>query len=334
MTAGRALSPIEKKAPIYCATADPWRTNDLKEITSLWNRGFPSTYHVTEPLLAQKVLEDGDLFHPGTLVYRNGGKILGAVAVKISDGALPEYRQSAWLSSLVTDEPFRRRSIGSFLYRRAEDELKNVGVKTLIVGGEMHNFFSGIPEPDEAKKSFFSAMGFQMNDAVHYDLTADVSETDFAHCGVPVNETGEFETRPMKRPDVPEMERFFDAEFPGRWKFEIMHHLSTGGDLHEILLLCRGKRVCGFCKIHRNKDAENGEFNEQLGRDWGALGPIGIAEDVRGAGLGVRLLRDSLKHLQKAGAHRVNIDWTILKDFYGQFGFSPWRTYLAAYKDL
>lgn len=333
MTGGETVQ--KEKFPLPCtAVAEPWHTEDLKEIALLWNRNFPPAFHVTEHLLLKRVSEDEDLFQPGTLVLRDSGKLLGAVAVKISDGTLPEYRRTAWLSSLATDQPFRRRGIGSFLYRRAEDELKKAGVRTLIAGGEMHPFFSGIPEPSPEKRSFFSTHGFHLNEAVHYDLTADVSEIDFTRCGVSVNETDEFETRPMTNSDLPELNRFFDTEFPGRWKFEIMRHLSTGGDCLEILLLCRKKRVCGFCKIHINRDAENGEFNALLGKNWGALGPIGIAENARGAGLGVRLLRDSLMYLQKGGARRVNIDWTILKDFYGQFGFLPWRTYLAAYKDL
>jgi predicted N-acetyltransferase YhbS len=280
------------------------------------------------------VLEDKDLFLPGTLVCRCGDRILSAIAVKISDGTLPEYPQVAWLSTLVTDEPNRRRGIGTLLYRRAESELKKAGVKTVLVGGEMHNFFSGIPEPDAEKERFFSSLGFHLNDAAHYDLKADVSKIDFTRCDIAVNETPDFVTRPMMKTDLPAMERFFNEEFPGRWKYEIMNHVASGGDLNEVLLFCRGESVYGFCKIHVSRDEQNGEFNEQLGRNWGALGPIGISKSLRGEGLGVRLLRDSLRYLQKTGAHQVNIDWTILKDFYGQFGFLPWRTFLAAYKDL
>lgn len=315
-------------------TAEPWNESEMKEITSLWNRNFSKNFQTTEFLLTKKVLEDADLFGPGTFVCRDGEKIVGLIATKISDNTLPEYPQTAWLSSLVVDEPFRQKGLGTLMYTRAETELKKCGIKTLIVGGEMHNLFSGIPGPTPEKSSFFTKNGFDLNDVDHYDLSADVSKIDFEHSGVPVNETADFVTRPMTKDDLPEMERFFDREFPGRWKFEIKRHIITGGDLNEVLLLCKGKCVCGFCKIHVNHDMQNGEFNRQLGSDWGALGPVGISESVRGMGLGVRILRDSLKFLQTMGAHQVNIDWTILKDFYGQFGFQPWRTYLAAYKDL
>jgi len=39
-------------------------------------------------------------------------------------------------------------------------------------------------------------------------------------------------------------------------------------------------------------------------------------------------------HLQELGAHKTNIDWTVLIEYYGDFGFTPWRIYLYAYKKL
>ena len=50
--------------------------------------------------------------------------------------------------------------------------------------------------------------------------------------------------------------------------------------------------------------------------------------------VGDYILNQSLQQLRKIGAVRVNIDWTILKDFYGQFGFKAERLYLAAYKEF
>ena len=69
-------------------------------------------------------------------------------------------------------------------------------------------------------------------------------------------------------------------------------------------------------------------------RGYGGLGPIGIAKKIRGKHVGDYILNQSLQQLRKIGAVRVNIDWTILKDFYGQFGFEVERPYLAAYKEF
>lgn len=55
-------------------------------------------------------------------------------------------------------------------------------------------------------------------------------------------------------------------------------------------------------------------------KGYGGLGPIGIAKKIRGKHVGDFILNQSLQQLKQIGAVRVNIDWTILKDFYGQFG--------------
>jgi len=312
---------------------DSWNENNVAEIAELWNRNFPKTQHVSNSMLMHRIVNDSDLFVPGTFVCIKGGKIIGFIATKISNNSLPEYQRTAWLSTLLVDEPYRHNGLGSFMYNRAETEIKSMGIKTLIVAGEMKSFFSGIPEPSQESKMFFSKLGFELNDINHYDLTADISTIDFDNFSVKINHTEEFVTRPMTTRDIPEMERFFDKEFPGRWKFEIMQDVKNGVNFNHVLLLCRGKVVCGFCKVYVSH-SENDMFSTQLGSNWGSLGPIGISEDVRGMGLGNRILCDSLKHLKALGAHNVNIDWTILKDFYGQFGFTPWRTYLGAYKEL
>ncbi len=312
---------------------ESWDEKNAGEIAELWNRNFPECYRTNKALLMRKVVNDADLFTPGTFVCKKDGKIIGLIATKISDNSLPEYQQTAWLSALLVDKPFRRNGFGSFFYQKAEHELKKHGIKTLLVAGEMDNFFSGIPNPTPESKHFFSKHGFVLNDVNHYDLTADVSKIDFDSFPIKVNDTDEFVTRPMTQPDIPEIERFFSKEFPGRWKFEIMRHIREGGDFNHVLVLCRSTRVIGFCKVFVSHNV-NSDFNTQLGESWGSLGPIGISEEVRGMGLGNRILRDSLKHLKALGAHNVNIDWTVLKDFYGQFGFVPWRTYLGAYKEI
>lgn len=55
---------------------------------------------------------------------------------------------------------------------------------------------------------------------------------------------------------------------------------------------------------------------------------------IRGHHVGDYILHQSLCQLRKLGVETVNIDWTILKAFYGQFDFYAARTYRAAYMEL
>ncbi len=69
-------------------------------------------------------------------------------------------------------------------------------------------------------------------------------------------------------------------------------------------------------------------------KGYGGLGPIGIAKKNQGKTCWRLYFKSVAQQLRKIGAVRVNIDWTILKDFYGQFGFKAERLYLAAYKEF
>ena len=114
-----------------------------------------------------------------------------------------------------------------------------------------------------------------------------------------------------------------DREFPGRWALEARTQLSQA-DQERFFVVLKDKTgaVQGFCHVSVAEDGNGG------------LGPIGIAQTVRGHRVGDYLLRQSLLHLRRIGAREVCIDWTILKDFYGRFGFQPVRTYRGSYKQV
>ena len=67
-----------------------------------------------------------------------------------------------------------------------------------------------------------------------------------------------------------------------------------------------------------------------LGEKWGSLGPIGVATQERGRGLGHALLGSALINLKQRGVRQCIIDWTTLDDFYGKHGFEVSRRYKIA----
>ena len=115
-----------------------------------------------------------------------------------------------------------------------------------------------------------------------------------------------------------------EREFPGRWVFEAKEAIAEGKNPESIVILWNKDKteIVGYCMISVDE------------KGYGGLGPIGIAKKIRGKHVGDYILNQSLQQLRKIGAVRVNIDWTILKEFYGQFGFKAERLYLAAYKDF
>jgi predicted N-acetyltransferase YhbS len=59
-----------------------------------------------------------------------------------------------------------------------------------------------------------------------------------------------------------------------------------------------------------------------------------VSEDVRGLGLGLALVAAGVSYLHAKGVRDCSIDWTSLLDFYGQLGFTPWKSYYSMEKDL
>ena len=64
-----------------------------------------------------------------------------------------------------------------------------------------------------------------------------------------------------------------------------------------------------------------------LPRPWGQLGPIGVSQGCRGAGYGAACWTRACAACAMPGVDGCVIDWTSLLDFYGKFGFQPYRQY-------
>ena len=170
---------------------------------------------------------------------------------------------------------------------------------------------------------FFKKNGFTLNRDRHFDLEADITDNRLIDSFDTSSFDKEFTVASYKD-NKKELLGFLEREFPGRWVFEAKEAITEGKDPESIVILWDKDKteIVGYCMLSVDE------------RGYGGLGPIGIAKKIRGKHVGDYILNQSLQQLRKIGAVRVNIDWTILKDFYGQFGFKAERLYRAAYKEL
>ena len=307
----------------------PLTGEDLYDISILSGEVFLPEYNVTKVNLKDKLIDDEDRFEEGSFVIRerNTGRLIGFIGTKISHSSL--YPNTAWISIIAVAGAYRRRGYGRLLINEAVKSLKKTGVKNLSIGQEFHNFFSGIPNPNEENLAFFNSLKFSINEGSHYDLEAYITDNYKLMQFDTSKFTTEFEVRTYNG-EYDGLMKFLNSEFPGRWVYEADTALKKGKDPSEILLLWNKeeKRACGFCMLTSYKDEKGCKTG------YGGLGPIGIASSIRGRHIGDYLLRESLIQAGLNGINRVNIDWTILVKFYGQFGFLIKRTYRAAYKEL
>jgi GNAT superfamily N-acetyltransferase len=137
--------------------------------------------------------------------------------------------------------------------------------------------------------------------------------------------------------DLEALDVFLGRVFPGRWRHDTLRKATIDQEIEDIVLLWIGDSVQGFAltQLERAKRPIGGAvWRPSLGRSWGALGPIGIAPEARGRGLGHALLASALVELRGRGARRTIIDWTTLESFYGAHGFLPTRRYVTLLKRL
>lgn len=298
--------------------------SDLAALTDLCAEAFREEYHVTKNRLDENLFKAADFSQDESrkIVEGETGEIIGFIGVKVSDNA-QLYPDTAWISILAIAEAERNKGYGRMLLAQTCQSLQKRGIKKIYIGQDFKNFFSGIPEPEEEKENFFKKCGFQLNFERHYDLEADITDNALMK-NFDLSPFTEYYSVDTYKNNKMELHEFLEREFPGRWVYEADEALADGKKPESIVLLWDKNKteLMGYCMLSVD---ENG---------YGGLGPIGIAQKIRGNHVGDYLLNQSLQQLKKIGAVRVNIDWTILKDFYGQFGFRAKRTYLAACKDL
>ncbi len=304
-----SLEPLEKK--------------DIDKIADICAGVFDKSYTVTKERIYKNLFEDADFcsVESRKIVDEQTKEILGFIGVKISHNE-QLYLDTAWISILAIDQKEQKKGYGRMLLNHTCQSLKKRGIKKIYAGQDFHNFFSGIPEPDKNKERFFGECGFKLNFEPHYDLEAELTGNE-AIDNFDLNPFEEYYVTDTYKKDKEKLLRFLKEEFPGRWEYEAKEKIREIDNSENIVILWKKDKteIAGYCMI--SVDA-NGN---------GGLGPIGIAKKIRGGHVGDYLLNQSLRQLKKNGAVRVNVDWTILKDFYGQFGLEAKRTYLAAYKD-
>ena len=233
----------------------------------------------------------------------------------------------------------QREGIGRAIVERLVDEARADGLTRVSIGGGVHYLFPGVPVDVLGMQPFFEALGARFEDKV-YDVRTDLDG----------KATGDRERAALAKAGlvVRPMDPMEDEAAPGaprsgvRARLGLRHGLGLrprdGGGRCPAppARRCAGRTVAadmmlGLAVLHQrgNRPLFGPRFWEGLLEpSSGGLGPIGIVERLRGRGIGRALLAAGLDTLHARGVRDCVIDWTTLLDFYGAFGFRPWKAYI------
>ncbi len=313
----------------------------LGEVLEVWNAALGDRFPLARDLFLQNAVHSPHFDPGGCWVARTAGhdRVVGVCLAKVAreplaaDGWLPDR---GWISLLAVHPAHQRRGIGRALLERAERFLDALGRRRVVLGGDPDHFMPGVPVA-EGGLAFFAAMGYDLRGDA-YDLRRSLE--DYATPPVVASTLAahpKVEIRPLRPDEAPRLLAFLDEVFPGRWRYTVARFLNRGGSAGDIMGVVRNGAVAGFALLHHPGSTWIGAsiaWARSPQRRTGGLGPMGLAHDLRGRGLGLALLDRSVQHLADLGMEEVVIDWTGLLGFYGRLGFAQWRQYRHGEKRL
>lgn len=317
------LEPVSAASPAHAAA-----------IARIWSEACGDDLAISERAAAYNLRPVKGGRHGGRLAMRDGRPV-GFVLTSVLKGD-PEASSSemGWIDAIAVSPSSQRQGIGEELIHWAEGWLIEQGSTRWMVGASIRTFAPGVPTT-VGSQSFFLRRGYVS--PPDYSRAWDVARSlsDYETPSTARRELS-YEVRPASAVDAGPLLDFLKREFPGRWRYEFEEFLRGGERLSDYMILRTDQGVDGFCLLTFEDSVRPLDrfFPWALGRPWGQLGSIGVSERRRGLGLGAILLDAGLRRLRDAGVDGCVIDWTGLLDFYGKFGFTPYREYTILAKRM
>ena len=300
-------------------------------LTDLWNES-------TSPGLAVSPRHFEFNLNPFTGMVSEGRlvSIDGVPAGFVLVSAMPGHDlggETGWIDAIGVLPEYRRQGAGSLLLRWAEDWLLEEGCRWMRLGASPRTFTPGFPV-ELGEGEFFLRRGFTAEENSYmWDVARDLGDD------LPIVRNPYPDPNPIRQAAESDREallEFLQREFHGGWLYAFQEFMRIGGSIGDFTILSLDGRVEGFAWTTLETSARPLDRYHPVGlpKPWGQLGPIGVSQGVRKHGWGGLVLQAGLEHLRACGVRGCVIDWTGIIDFYGKYGFLPYRKYLPMVKKL
>lgn len=327
-----------------------------KDILKLWNDEVGFIFPISEIMFNQKVNNCKYFKKEASFIALDkDDSVLGFILGKAFDNnpIIEKYYNKGWISLIYISRKVRKNGIGSKLLENCENKLRDLGVTSISIGSDIHNFFPGIPNDfDNLSNSFFRKRGYVINAYTH-DLIRKLTKEDMVkyqdynnnqyieeyydeNLGKVCERVIDVELRYAKKTDQEELLDFFKRCFYGRWYDECWEYFQNNQIRKEYLLALVKGKIVGFLRVNNQLIDEisyninwKDRFNKLVG-----IGPLGVDIEYRCHGIAKMLLYYSISDSAKNGYSDAMIDWTGLVTYYQRFGYEVWKCYHYASKDL
>ena len=308
-----------------------WRDADLNQVLDLWNTFYPERYHIDMDVLRINTVDHPTFDWGASLLDLDFENMLRAfVIIKRSPSKFYKVADpdAMHLSGMAFTDPLHMVDV----FSDSKKVMRDRGASCVLFGMDNRHFWPGVPVDKPRLNDFLMIEGFSLG-GEYFDLERDLTKytapRELPKDGV--------EFRVLTPDDHSLLVKFFEREFPGRWRYDILTKIEQEGCHHGIVGLFHKDAIHGFASIQDSKckyPIAGAVWRKSLGENWGTLGPIGVSQTVRGHGWGGAILSAGLLELQSRGVKKCLIDWTTLEDFYGKHGFQKTRIYRAGKLNL
>ena len=310
----------------------PFEASDANHVAAIWTAASGLDLAISPRFARFNTWPTTGAVQAGRLAMQAGqpvGFVLASALPADPDTSPPEM---GWVDAVAVLPNLQRQGIGSELLAWAEEWLHSQGCTVIRLGGSLRPFAPGLPV-ELGTETFFHNRGYRDRDGSPHtwDVARDLSNYQITNLKYQISN---IKVQAAQTDQENALLDFLRREFPGRWRFEFQEFMRDGGRTSDYMLLRTERGVDGCCRLTFEDSIWPIErfYMRRLPHPWGQLGSIGISADCRGKGYGAALLDGGLRHLRDSGVRGCVIDWTGLLDFYGKFGFEPYRQYAVLVK--
>jgi len=307
---------------------DRTKSAHAASVAAIWTAACGRDLAISQEAASYDLQPCAGASHAGILALVGGRPIGFVLTSHLGEEPEASPPEMGWVDAIAVLPEAQRQGVGNVLLDWAETWLQDQGCKYWTIGGSIRTFAPGVPAK-LGSEGFFLGRGFLSPPDYSrvWDVARDLQDYDTPSTA----RRGQgFGVRQAEEADAPLLHEFLKREFPGRWRYEFEEFWRGGERLSDYTLLWTDSGIEGFCLLTFEDSVRPMDrfFPWSLPRPWGQLGTVGVSRTRRGQGLGAVLMDGALQRLRAAGVRGCVIDWTTIVDFYGKFGFTPYREYI------
>lgn len=309
-----------------------YQSGDEAGFIAAWNHSMPVD-GITSAVFVRRILADENFDPKGVFIAEDAGQVIGGLTAVVRTVSHPQVDlnlDDGWITAFFVRPDQRRQHVGRQLLDAADHFFRQRRRRVISFSAYApHYFVPGIDRqeyPGGARlleqsgfKTLYQCAAMDKN-LVGFRIPEEVLVQQHER------EREGYHIESLTLPYMQATIAFAAREFDPDWARALRGAIKGSFQGRNILIARRDDDIVGFC-LYGGYDQVHERF-----------GPFGVAQSMRGTGLGKVLLYRALEQMQHSGLHNAWFLWTNEQDaaghLYRRAGFSTTRHFDVMVKHL